>query len=41
MNKPVIVVKTPEGTMIVKAAGANAPASIRKYMKDNDIRALL
>ena len=41
MNKPVMIVKTPEGTMIVKAAGVNAPKLIRKYMKDNDIRALI
>jgi hypothetical protein len=41
MNKPVMVVKTPEGTMIVKAAGKNAPKELNDYMENNDIKAII
>ena len=41
MNKPVMVVKTPRGTMIVKAAGKAAPPELAKYMEKNNIKALI
>jgi len=41
MNKPVMVVKTPQGTMIVKAAGKSAPKELDAYMKKNNIKALI
>ena len=41
MNKPVMIVKTPYGTMIVKAAGVNAPKQIEKYMDLTGLRALI
>tara|TARA_R110002020_G_scaffold55591_2_gene154060 strand:- start:378 stop:8477 length:8100 start_codon:yes stop_codon:yes gene_type:complete len=41
MIKPVIVVKTPEGTMIVKAAGRGASKPLEAYMKANGLRSVI
>ena len=41
MNKPVLIVKTPRGTMIVKAAGKAAPKDLVNYMEKNNIKALI
>ena len=41
MTKPVIVVKTPAGTMIVKSAARGAPKPLVKYMENNGLRAVI
>ena len=41
MNKPVMIVKTPEGTMIVKAAGKGAPKDLVDYMNKNGLKAII
>ena len=43
MTKPVIVVKTPAGTMIVKSAARGAPTPLVNYMKNknNGLRAII
>ena len=41
MNKPVMIVKTPQGTMVVKAAGKGAPDGLVKYMDANNLKAVI
>ena len=41
MIKPVIVVKTPLGTMIVKAAGRGASKPMEQYMINNGLRSII
>lgn len=41
MIKPVIIVKTPMGTMIVKAAGRGASKPLEQYMINNGLRSVI